>query len=290
MKLTRLLIVTAVVIITSAVWTTKSSLARLQTTPPDLTTVYATSSAPLNLIVERPGRIWFTLPDTSAIGSLIVTSTVEFQFTQFTTPTPNSEPYDLAYANGTIWFTEHASNQIGQLDVATGVIQEFAIPTANSAPTGIAVAPNGHVWFTERTGNRLGRFTPGSNTIDEFPYPTTNAQLEDLAIGGDGKIWATAPEIAISVGITSSNDTGVSIFMPAGTRPGHRRSKGIRTPPSVKEPFSPRRGSFLETGRSPPLSEARKTTVLSFRPRLSIFASTMPTLSSMHSTMAAWCE
>lgn len=219
MKLTRLLIMTALVIITSTVWTTKISLARLQTTSPDLTTVYATSSAPLNLIVERPGRLWFTLPETSAIVSLIVTSTVEFKFTQFNTPTPNSEPYDLAYANGMIWFTEHASNQIGQLDVATGVIQEFAIPTANSAPTGIAVAPNGHIWFTERAGNRLGRFTPGSNTIDEFPYPTTNAQLEDLAIGGDGKIWATAPEINRVINYNLATGQYFNLPTGAGTRP-----------------------------------------------------------------------
>src|SRR5204863_6546267 len=116
----------------------------------------------------------------------IVTSTLEFQFTQFNTPTPNSEPYDLAYAAGMIWFTERASNQIGRLDVTTRVIDEFAIPTANSAPTGIAVAPDGHIWFTERVGNQLGRFTAGLATFDEFPYPTANAHSEDIAIGGDG--------------------------------------------------------------------------------------------------------
>ncbi len=38
-------------------------------------------------------------------------------------------------------------------------VQEFATPTANSAPFGITVGPDGALWFTEFASNRIGRIT-----------------------------------------------------------------------------------------------------------------------------------
>ena len=36
---------------------------------------------PLNLVVESPNQVWFTLPAENAIGSLVVTNTVDYEFT-----------------------------------------------------------------------------------------------------------------------------------------------------------------------------------------------------------------
>ncbi len=38
-----------------------------------------------------------------------------------------------------------------------GVITEFALPTASSAPTGITAGPDGNLWFAELGGNKIGR-------------------------------------------------------------------------------------------------------------------------------------
>jgi len=39
----------------------------------------------------------------------------------------------------------------------SGKIREFAVPTANSAPVGIATGPDGNLWFTEINGNQIGQ-------------------------------------------------------------------------------------------------------------------------------------
>lgn len=55
-------------------------------------------------------------------------------------------------------FPEYRANKIGRI-TPSGVITEFAIPTANSGPVGIT-AGNGSLWFTELLGNKIGRITP----------------------------------------------------------------------------------------------------------------------------------
>ena len=43
----------------------------------------------------------------------------------------------------------------------------WRIPTANSLPYGIALAPDGKVYFTEFFANKLGQLDPGANEIRE---------------------------------------------------------------------------------------------------------------------------
>jgi hypothetical protein len=44
----------------------------------------------------------------------------------------------------------------------SGDVTEFAVPTANSGPSAIAVGPDGNIWFTEELGNNIGRITTGT--------------------------------------------------------------------------------------------------------------------------------
>jgi len=150
--------------------------------------------SPRNLI-QHDGKLWFTDAASNAIGSLVVTSTVDYDFTFYPLPTANSEPYDLAANGNVIWFTERAHNKLGKLDITTGNITEYTIPTANSAPTGVAVASSG-VWFVEQAGNKLGRFTPGTATFNEYPYSQAGGALEDVAVTSSGTlVWMTAPGV-----------------------------------------------------------------------------------------------
>lgn len=163
---------------------------------PGVLTEYPIPGQPLNLVVQAPGRVWFTLPESNAIGSLVVTSTLDYKFTQYDAPTAGATPYDLAYdGQGSIWFTEKDGNRIARLTISTGLIQEYPVPTPNSAPTGIAVGPDGVVWFTERDGDKLGRFDPTTETFTEFPYQVTGGGTEDVVVHRDGQVRISAPNV-----------------------------------------------------------------------------------------------
>lgn len=171
----------------------------VETTTASTLVEYPVPGSPQSIAVESPGKVWFTLADQNMIGRLTVTSTVDYEIITYTIPTPNSTPYDLVYAGGMIWFTEYTGNQIGRLNPNTGSIDEFNnFPTANSAPTGIDMAPNGQVWFVEHDGNNLARLTVTSTVdyaIDEFSYPYPSGELQDIVVENDDRIWFTAPGV-----------------------------------------------------------------------------------------------
>ena len=53
------------------------------------------------------------------------------------------------------------ANRIGRITTA-GAIEEFAIPTANAGPWGIALGADGSMWVAERTASRIARIGTGS--------------------------------------------------------------------------------------------------------------------------------
>jgi streptogramin lyase len=154
---------------------------------------YELPGKPQNIAVESPGRIWFTLPEANSIGVLIMGEPAQIQL--YPVPTADSRPYDLAYDQGNIWFTERSGNKIGRFAVQERSFQEFPIPTANSEPTSIAVAPDGKVWFTEQAGNQIGRFDPQTQQFDEYRYQTADARFEEIAVADAQTVWATVPNL-----------------------------------------------------------------------------------------------
>ncbi len=174
---------------------------------------YPVTTHPLNIAVQAPGRIWFTAPDSDTVSLLEVTSapgaTPITYATHVVSLAEQSRPYDLVFANNTIWFTERGANKIGRIDVTNVdlnniAVQEYTIPTANSAPTGIAVAPNGLVWFTESQGNKVASFDPNESDpniqFTEYPYPDNlyhqldgKGAAEDVTVADNDTIWFTVP-------------------------------------------------------------------------------------------------
>ena len=73
---------------------------------------------------------------------------------------------------------------------APGTITEFALPTANSGPRGIAAGPDGNLWFTEVSSKKLGQIAT-SGTVTEFAIPTPNSFPNGIAAGPDGNLWFT---------------------------------------------------------------------------------------------------
>lgn len=205
------------------------------TTPSTLLVEYSISGSALNIISSEPNTVWFTMPSANKIGMISVNATGNATITEYTAPTPNSEPYDLVYdsTNNAIWFTQKSANQIGRLDITAGTISEFgAIPTANSMPAGIDIAPDGSVWFAESGINKLGKYVPSTNTFSEPATYTptnagvTNANLHDLAISSNGSsIWVTAPDDHKALMYSISTDTfdGLALSGPLDPIPSNTR-------------------------------------------------------------------
>ncbi len=198
---------------------------------PSLFVEFPVPGQPLDVAVEGPGKVWFTLPAQNAVGRLWVTSTTEYQVVTYTIPTANSEPSYLVYTDGIIWFTESAGNKIGRLEPGTGNIAEFSVPTSGSYPTGIDARNSGsqtHVWFTERDGNKLARlvFTSTENyTVTEYSLPSqfSNGQPQDLYIQNLDSIWFTAPGVNrignLKPSRWPSSNAFVLVYTGGGSRP-----------------------------------------------------------------------
>jgi streptogramin lyase len=88
-----------------------------------------------------------------------------------------------------MWFTEQRENKIGRIALSGSPITEFAIPTPNSEPIGIALGPDGNLWFAESKGNKIGRITP-AGAITEWPLPPKSNPTH-IAAGPDGNVWFT---------------------------------------------------------------------------------------------------
>jgi streptogramin lyase len=104
-----------------------------------------------------------------------------------------------------IWFTDARTNSIGSLDIKSGKIKLYNIPTPNSGPMGIALSPNrNEVWFTEITGDKLGKIDIEStsnsvsisgNVITEYPvFEQSKGQSGGptlLTFDNKGILWVT---------------------------------------------------------------------------------------------------
>jgi virginiamycin B lyase len=151
-------------------------------------------SSPLFVAIDSTGHIWFTEPNSNAIGRLIPGSKPDWE--QWTIPTANAIPYDLVVdKHDNIWFTEHGASKIGFFKTSTHTFVETPTPTAGSDPYGITLAGGGKIWFAENTVPKIGSFkltASGSIHIKEHtfsnvsdPVPTAHLITSDHS----GNIW-----------------------------------------------------------------------------------------------------
>ena len=90
-----------------------------------------------------------------------------------------------------LYFTELSANQIGRIDTSGNITAEYAIPTSNAGPAGIAVGPDGHLWFTEQNGDRVGRLNLEPDAQDDGASVRENQTLMPRC--RDPASWPTIP-------------------------------------------------------------------------------------------------
>ena len=125
----------------------------------------ALEAPPKNVYMESDTRLWYTLPTVDKLA-LVDNGAVTY-YPVDGDAINNSQPYDLVVQDGAVWFTMLAANKIGKLDIASGIVTTYNIPTADSHPTGITFG-GGYIWFVERTGDKLGRLDRASGAITEY--------------------------------------------------------------------------------------------------------------------------
>jgi virginiamycin B lyase len=123
----------------------------------------------------------------------------------------------VAGPDGALWFSEMAANKIGRISIK-GEIKEFAIPTMDSQPYGVAVGPDKNIWFTESGKDKIGRLEPSTGKIDEFPLLTAKALPRDMTAGPDGNLWFSM-NLADKIGRVSVKGEIKEFDVPKGSRP-----------------------------------------------------------------------
>lgn len=146
-------------------------------------------SSPLFVAVDTQGNVWFTEPNSSAIGELnpLTDSWQQWPLLQ------GSVPYDLVFdTQGNLWFTEFGTSKIGFFNPQTQQIVENQTPTLNSNPYGITMDQKGIIWFTENRDGvaQIASFTSspsGKVTIIEHAVPILQPHL--ITTDKAGNIW-----------------------------------------------------------------------------------------------------
>src|SRR3954452_6571165 len=129
-------------------------------------------------------------------------------------------PHEAVAANGTVWATDPAHDQLLGLGAA-GATLRIALH-AGSKPVGIVRGPDGLVWFTESGANVIARVEK-TGVVTTFAVPTPNAQPWGItAMPGDllafteratGKVGIAKPDGGvvgeIAVGNGTTQPTGI---------------------------------------------------------------------------------
>ncbi|MFQ5581076.1 MAG: hypothetical protein ACE5F3_00430 [Mariprofundaceae bacterium] len=139
------------------------------------------------------GDIWFTLnrwvedgKDPHMLGRF---TPADGYFTKYNLSIGVLPKEILVDARGMIWFSAYNKNGLYRVNPKNFAIKGYAIPAANSYPSGLASDRNGNIWFSAANANKIGKFVPGKDVFYEYELPTPFANPGAISIDKDGKVW-----------------------------------------------------------------------------------------------------
>jgi streptogramin lyase len=127
-------------------------------TPAGVPNVYqGLAGAPQYIAVGGDNQLWFTETPTTLgalphIGRMTTTGILS---NEFELPSGSNPDQIMHGPDGSMWFTEPGSSQIGRI-TSTGVITQFPV-RGGSSPQGITTGPDCNIWFTECNAAIIGR-------------------------------------------------------------------------------------------------------------------------------------
>ena len=142
--------------------------------------------------VASDDTIWFAETGSKKIGHLIPDSGQAA--IEYAPPTTINlyEPIQVALdRSGNIWFTDHASDQFGEIDLHTQPPTWRVFPIGYcpdncryGLPNSIFVDASNTVWFSEHIAGRIGRYNPSTGILIEYSVPGSNIPLMWWAMPG----------------------------------------------------------------------------------------------------------
>ena len=103
--------------------------------------------------------------------------------TNFPTPTPDAAPRRLSLgADNNIWFGEWYGGKIGELDLQTKKIKEYAVPDPFAVIYQANMDPRNHtVWSYDWVSDREIQLDPKTGEMTEYPMPTLDVESRRTA-------------------------------------------------------------------------------------------------------------
>ncbi len=185
----------------SFIWFTEAganSIARLDPETGQVITfaVLTAASYPADLDRASDGSIWFTEMAANQIGRLVVTSTTDYSFAEYTVPTLDGKPYGIVAAGSGVYFAQTANDKVTWftptdnkwIDIQS-CFTDTCIP---NEPYKLALDSHDKVWGTERAGNRVSQYAYGTfPVISPHAVTPTGSSPAGIAVDASDGIWFT---------------------------------------------------------------------------------------------------
>jgi virginiamycin B lyase len=98
--------------------------------------------------------------------------------------------YDVKPAkNGDVWYTRSGVNKMGKIDGKTMKFTEWTMPTEQSFPRRLEIAPDGMIWVGEFNSGKMARFDPATQTFKEYKLPGPDPTPYAMGFDADGYLW-----------------------------------------------------------------------------------------------------
>jgi RHS repeat-associated protein len=124
--------------------------------------------------------------------------------TYFNFPSGTTEVEGLTLAkDGTVWFTEGTTGEVGQLTPTTGAIVQYTASPASTSSTGITQGPDGNIWFADNSANKIYTVTTNGTTFTPTAGGTCTTRQYGFNSDSDRTSLTT-----ITSSTTSCNTTG----------------------------------------------------------------------------------
>jgi virginiamycin B lyase len=162
------------------------------------------NSYPADLDIASDGSVWFTQMYADQVARLVVTSTAEYQITEYSRPLlQGGRPYGIVVkretflGNDIVYLALSRSNAVVYFEPSSSPEVWVSLKWVNAGetipngPYRLASRPAGGVWTTERRADRVTWLRWGGTTPSVHPYPVDPPQglLNGLDVDASGNVW-----------------------------------------------------------------------------------------------------
>jgi streptogramin lyase len=172
--------------------------------PPNLYDALAPNASLQGIAIAPDGSVWFAETAARKLGHIIPCQSTPCSMTEYGPPNGVEIRFPIQLAvdhNGTVWFTDHVSNQFGSFNPSTHEWRVFPIGYCSASfadcaiglPNAISLDSSGMIWFSEHYAGRVARYDPSIGTLTEYAVPATTPPLIWWESPGPGNlVWFVA--------------------------------------------------------------------------------------------------